>query len=62
MEFERLCTKHNLELLTWHDIDVMVEILSEYGYDIEKDYKYRTNDVFETASNIEERLETIFPL
>ena len=62
MEFERLCTKHELEQLTKQDIDDVVEILNEYGYDIEKDYKYHASDIYDTAYNIEERLQQIFGL
>ena len=60
MEFERLCVLHEKELLEWSDIDSMVYCLSAYGYDIAKDYDYRTNDLYETAENIEERLNQIF--
>lgn len=62
MEYERLCLLHEKELLTWEDIDSIVVILKAYGYDIDKDYKYRTADIYETASNIEERLNQIFGL
>ena len=62
MEFERLCVLHEKEMLTWYDIDSLIECLIEYGYDIEKDYDIRTNDVYETASNIEERLQEVFLL
>ena len=62
MEFERLCVLHEKEMLSWSDIDSLVECLFEYGYDIEKDYEYRTNDVYETAYIIEERLNQIFAL
>lgn len=60
MEYEKLCTMHENELLTWEYIDSVVEILNEYGYDIKKDYKFKTFDLYETASNIEERLQEIF--
>ena len=62
MEYERLCTLHSNEILSWSDIDTLIECLIEYGYDIEKDYEIRTNDIYETASNIEERLEEVFYL
>ena len=45
-----------------NDIDSLIDCLIEYGYDIEKDYDIRTNDVYETASNIEERLQEVFLL
>lgn len=62
MEYERLCTLHSKEMLSWYDIDSLVDCLIEYGYDIEKDYDIRTNDVYETALNIEERLQEVFLL
>lgn len=62
MEYERLCTIYELTELTWKDIDSMVQIMNEYGYDIEKDYDYRTDDIYETADNIIERLQQIFYL
>ena len=41
----------------------MVNVLKDYGYDIEADYKYRVkDDIYETAQNIEERLSQIFGL
>ncbi|WP_461463656.1 hypothetical protein [Methanobrevibacter sp.] len=61
-EYERLCTLHSVEMLTWNDIDSLVECLNKYGYDIEKNYKIRTDDVYETAIRIEERLQQVFLL
>ena len=60
MEYERLCTMHENELLAWGYIDDVVENLNEYGYDIGRDYKYKTKDLYETAENIEERLQQVF--
>lgn len=60
MEYEKLCTMHENELLTWEYIDTVVNVLNEYGYDIKKDYKFKTFDLYETANNIEERLQEIF--
>lgn len=60
MEFERLLTLKSKKALKWQDIDSMVEIMFTYGYNIEKDYDYRTNDIYSTADNIIERLEQIF--
>ena len=48
------------ELLAWGYIDDVVENLNEYGYDIGRDYKYKTKDLYETAENIEERLQQVF--
>ena len=62
MEFERLCTKHELEMLEWKDIDSFIECMDMYGYDIKKDYDYLDDDIYTTANNIEERLEQIFRL
>ena len=62
MEYERLCTLHSKEMISQYDIDSLIECLIEYGYDIEKDYNIRTSDVYETASNIEERLREVFLL
>lgn len=62
MEYERLCTIYEFTELTWKDIDSMVQIMNEYGYDIEKDYDYRTDDIYKTADNIIERLQQIFYL
>lgn len=62
MEYERLCTIYEFTELKWKDIDSIVAIMNEYGYDIEKDYDYRTDDIYETADNIIERLQQIFYL
>lgn len=60
MEVERLITLQERKVLTWEDIDESVELLEKYGYDINQDGSYRTDDLYETASNIEERLDNIF--
>ena len=60
MELERLTTLHERNVLTWEDIDESVELLNKYGYDINQDNSYRTDDLYETAANIEERLNLIF--
>ena len=60
MEVERLITLHERKVLTWEDIDESVELLKKYGYDINQDDSYRTDELYETASNIEERLDQIF--
>ena len=41
-------------------MEYSVELLKKYGCDINQDDSYRTNDLYETASNIEERLDLIF--
>ena len=60
MEVERLITLQERKVLTWEDIDESVELLKKYGYDINQDDSYRTDGLYETASNIEERLDQIF--
>lgn len=60
MELERLTTLHERNVLAWEDIDESVELLNKYGYDINQDNNYRTDDLYETAANIEERLNLIF--
>ena len=62
MAYERLATLAEKEIVNWGDIDDFVESVFFYGYDIEEDYKYRTNDVDETANNIIERMQQIFSL
>ena len=61
MEFERLCVLKEQEIINWNDINTFIECINEYGYDIEKDYDYRTNDIDETIDNIIERIQQIFP-
>lgn len=61
MEYERLATKVEHNITDWSDINSFVECVAEYGYDIDIGYKYRTNDVDETADNILERIGQIFP-
>ena len=62
MEYERLSTLRNKEIVDWKDIDSFVECINSYGYDIDNDYKYRTDDVDETADNIIERMQEVFLL
>lgn len=61
-EYERLCVLHEREILGWGDIDEIVQYISNCGYDIESNYEYRTDDVYKTSINIQERLKQIFPL
>lgn len=60
MEVERLITLQERKVLSWEDIDESVELLEKYGYDINQDDSYRTDELYETANNIEERLDQIF--
>lgn len=60
MEVERLITLQERKVLAWEDINESVELLKKYGYDMDQDDGYRTDDLYETASNIEERLDQIF--
>lgn len=60
MEYERLHTLQLINHINWNDIDTCVECITSYGYNIDDNYKYRTNDINETANNIKERLKQIF--
>ena len=62
MEYERLCVLREKEIIGWNDIDTFIECVDYYGYDMTKDYEYRTDDVDETADNVIERIQQIFPL
>lgn len=61
MEYERLYTLKEHEIVGWKDVDSFIECVWEYGYDMDKDYKYRTEDINETVDNIIERMQQIFP-
>lgn len=62
MEYERLYTLASIEILCWHDVYTLIDCLNEYGYNM-KDYDVISgNDVYETAYNIQERLEEVFLL
>jgi len=60
MEYERLNTIHSKNGAEWKDIDSFVECLNQYGYDIESDYDYRTEDINTTIQNINERMQQVF--
>ena len=62
MEYERLCVLCENEILSSDKLDTIIECITLYGYDIEKDYKYQSDDIYETASNIIERLNQVFGL
>ena len=61
METERLATLREHQIINWNDIDSFVECITEYGYDINNDYKYKTDDINETADTILERMGQVFP-
>ena len=61
-DYERLCILHEKEILQWEDINDIVAYLYSNGYDIEKDYKFLDDDLYQTACNIEERLQQVFSL
>ena len=61
MEFERLCTLKEYEIINWKDIDSFIECIFHYGYNMEEDYDYRTDDIDTTINNIIERIQQIFP-
>ena len=60
MEAEIIITLRKRKVLAWQDIDESVELLKKYGYDINQDGSYRSDDLYKTATNIEERLDRIF--
>lgn len=45
-----------------NDIEVFIEILSEYGFDIEETYDYKETTVQDTAITIIDRMNQIFSL
>ena len=61
MEFERLCTLQEYQVIKWSDINSFIECIFYYGYDMEEDYDYRTDDIDTTVGNIIERIQQIFP-
>lgn len=62
MELERLCILSEEERVTENDIEVFIEILSEYGFDIEETYDYKETTVQDTAITIIDRMNQIFSL
>ena len=62
MEYERLCVLCENKILSSDKLDTIIECITLYGYDIERDYKYQSDDIYETASNIIERLNQVFGL
>lgn len=61
MEFERLLTLKEKEIVNWNDIDSFVECIYHYGYNIDEDYKYREDSIDTTINNIIDRIGQIFP-
>lgn len=61
METERLATLREYEIVKWSDIDSYVECITQYGYDIDNDYRYKTDNVDETADIILDRISQVFP-
>lgn len=61
MESQALATLREHQIVKWNDIDSFVECIALYGYDIENDYKYKTDDVDETADIILDRISQVFP-
>lgn len=62
MELERLCILSEEERVTENDIEVFIEILSEYGFDIKETYDYKKSTVQDTAITIIDRMNQIFSL
>lgn len=60
MEHERLCALHEHNIVSWEDINSMLEVVKHYGLDIEAGYDVRTDSVDETAENIIDRINYIF--
>lgn len=62
MELERFCILCEEERVTENDIEVLIEILSEYGFDIEDTYDCKGKTVQDTAITIIDRMNQIFSL
>ena len=62
MEYERLATLREYGINKWSDINNFVASVFFYGYDIEEDYEYSTDNLDETTDNIIERMQQIFSL
>lgn len=60
MEYERLCTLYEHNIVTWKDINSMLETVKNYGLDVEAGYDVRTDNVDTTAENIIDRVNDIF--
>lgn len=60
MEYERLCTLYEHNIVTWKDVNSMLEVVKHYGLDVEAGYDVRTDDVDKTAINIIDRVNYIF--
>ena len=60
MEYERLCALCGREVLEKWDIDTIIECLNEYAYDINSDNNCYSDDIYEYAQNILERLHEVF--
>lgn len=62
MELERLCILCEEERVTENDVEVFIEILAEYGFDIEETYDCKEKTVQDTAITIIDRMNQIFSL
>ena len=60
MEYERLCTLYEHNIVTWKDVNSMLEVIKYYGLDVEAGCDVRTDDVDTTAENIIDRVNYIF--
>ena len=60
MEYERLCTLYEHNIVTWKDVNSMLEVVKHYGLDVEAGYDVRTDNVDTTAENIIDRVNYIF--
>lgn len=62
IETEKLAVLYENNIVTQKDIDVYIEILDSYGFDIEETYDCRELTVRDTADTILDRMNQIFEL
>lgn len=62
IETEKLAVLYENNIVTQKDIDIYLEILDNYGFDIEETYDCRELTVRDTADTILDRMNQIFEL
>ena len=62
IETEKLAVLYENNIITQKDIDIYIEILDSYGFDIEETYDCRELTVRDTADTILDRMNQIFAL
>ena len=62
IETEKLAVLYENNIVTQKDIDIYLEILDNYGFDIEETYDCREPTVRDTAGTILDRINQIFGL